>query len=84
MSILTEFLIKYENGFVTMIMGMGVVFSFLTVLVFAMQIMSKVIEYLNKVFPEVKPAVNTVKQKSTDDIQIALAIAAAYKMKFGK
>ena len=41
------------EGVVLMLMGMGVVISFLFIMIIGMRLMSKVIAYLNKLFPEV-------------------------------
>ncbi len=60
-----------------MIMGMGTVFSFLIILVIAMAITSKVLVYINKMFPEAVVETTTAKpvNKSNDE-EIAIAIAA--------
>lgn len=73
-------LMLLEEGLIAMCIGMGVVLSFLIILIFAMSIMSKVVGYLNKIFPEVvaAPAKNKSKSVSNakEDEQIAIAIAA--------
>ena len=75
-SLLTE-------GIAIMGIGMGVVFSFLVLTIFAMIIMSKVVGYLNKIFPEATAQIaNTNNKKTSDnDAQIALAIVAAMAKK---
>ena len=60
-------------------LGMGFVLSFLCVMIASMFVMSKVVRYLNTIFPE---AVEAADKKSVvklvgDDAAIALAIAAA-------
>ena len=62
-------------GLQMMCIGMGFVLCFLCMLIVSMIIMSKVVGYLNKIFPE---AVETPKKqtKSGDDEEIAVAIAA--------
>lgn len=62
-------------GLQMMCIGMGFVLCFLCIMIFAMMIMSKVVGYLNKIFPE---AVEEPKKqiKSGDDAEIAVAIAA--------
>lgn len=65
-----------SDGIVIMLIGMGVVFSFLVILVFAMIIMSKVVIYLNKIFPELVE-VPVVKKVATDDEAVAVAVLAA-------
>ena len=70
-----------NNGLALMATGMGTVFSFLIILWFAVFLMGKIVGYLNKIFPEkVETVKNTVKQIS-NDVEVAIAIAAA---KIGK
>lgn len=68
-----------NEGIFLMVVGMGVVFSFLTIMVIAMTITAKVIEILNKYFPE---PIETVPAKASSTIskveqEIAVAIAVA-------
>ena len=64
------------TGGTTMAVGMGIVFSFLVILVFAMLIMSNVVAWLNKVCPLPVAEVKTAKKAVTnDDSAIAVAIA---------
>ena len=67
-------------GATIMVIGMGVVFAFLTLMIFTMQASSKIIAYINKIWPEALPEVKTTKKKQTknDDAQIAIAIACAF------
>ena len=65
------------TGGTTMAVGMGIVFSFLVILVFAMLIMSNVVAWLNKVCPLPVAEVKQVKKAATDDSEIAIAIAVA-------
>ena len=68
----------WVTGVTTMAVGMGIVFSFLVILVFAMLIMSNVVAWLNKVCPVVVAEVKQAKKAATnDDSAIAIAIAAA-------
>lgn len=62
-----------------MFIGMGIVFSFLVIMIFAMNIGCKVIQILNKYFPEeIKETTpNKKKKQTTDDTEIAIAIALA-------
>lgn len=62
-------------GLQMMCIGMGFVLCFLCILIVSMIVMSKVVGYLNKIFPE---AVETPKKqvKASDDVEIAVAIAA--------
>lgn len=66
------------DGVIISIMGMGVVFLFLIILVFAMMLMAVVMKYLNAKFPEAVPETATTKRQSVanDDSAVALAIAA--------
>ena len=67
-----------NTGLLITLIGMGVVFSFLIILVFAMTIMSSVVRKLNEIFPEqvasLAPA--AAKKSSSNDEEIAIAIAA--------
>ncbi len=67
----------WVTGGTTMAVGMGIVFSFLVVMVFAMLIMSNVVAWLNKVCPLPTAEVKTVKKVATDDSEVAVAIAVA-------
>ncbi|MBQ8635276.1 OadG family protein [bacterium] len=70
----------WVQGGTTMAVGMGIVFSFLVVMVFAMFIMSNAVAWLNKVCPVVVAEVKQAKKSATnDDSTIALVIAAAMK-----
>ena len=71
-----------KEGFFIMVIGMGTVFMFLTIMVYAMNICKKILDIVNKYFPEeeVNEGANrkNFKKKSSDnDAEIALAIAAA-------
>jgi len=68
----------WTQGFIIMIVAMGIVFGFLTVLVFAMQIMTKCIMFINKIWPEkVEETKQKTKTTTNDESEIALAIAVA-------
>ena len=73
------------NGLMLLAIGMGFVVSFLVILMIAMGAMSKVVGYLNKVFPEAVEEVKTVAKKAAAGIDeaIALAIAASIAKKRG-
>lgn len=62
----------FDVGLIITVVGMLGVFVFLIVLVFSMSIMSTLIQ---KVFPE-KEVAAPVKSKPSQDIEIAIAIAA--------
>ena len=66
------------DGLIITVAGMGTVFLFLILLVYAMSIMGKVVEYLNKIMPEevVAPVTVSSRNKSTeDDVAVAIAVA---------
>ena len=66
-----------NEGLATMAVGMGTVFSFLVILWVVVMMLGKIVAYLNKLFPaEIETITKTVKAVS-DDINIAVAIAAA-------
>ncbi len=67
------------DGVSAMFVGMSVVFSFLIILVFAISITTNVVNWLNKVFPPKEPQPKAVKKQTTDESEIALAIALAKK-----
>jgi len=71
-------LMLLQEGLIAMCIGMGVVLSFLVILIFAMGIMSRVVGYLNKIFPEEVAAPAKAKKSASakEDEQIAVAIAA--------
>lgn len=69
-----------KEGSLIMIIGMGTVFFFLVIMIFAMEISSKVLKFINKFMPEEVEEVkskNTKKQAQDNDTEIALAIACA-------
>lgn len=65
-------------GFTLMGIGMGTVLVFLFVLIGSMRIMSTIVLYLNKIFPEKVETVQKAVKKvvSNDDEAIAVALAA--------
>jgi oxaloacetate decarboxylase gamma subunit len=67
------------EGLSLMCIGMGTVLLFLCILIFAMNIMSSVVGYLNTIFPEVVPETAGAKTKksSSNDEEIAVAIVAS-------
>lgn len=67
------------EGLTLLGIGMGFVLSFLCILILSMHIMSKIVRYLNTIFPEL---VETTEKKSvsktaSDDLAIALALAVS-------
>lgn len=71
-----------NEGLILMSVGMGTVFSFLVILWFAVFCMSKVVLFLNKIFPEETQAPAVAKTAvATAGAEIAIAIAAAKNRK---
>ena len=70
-------------GFTLMGIGMGTVLAFLCVLIGSMRIMSAIVLYLNKIFPEKVETVQKAVKKvvSSDDEAIAVALAAVMAKK---
>lgn len=74
-----QFILHLEEGSVLLGIGMGVVFSFLCIMVFAMKGMSIIVKWLNQLFPEEVEVVekNSAKKNVSEDEAIAVAIAVA-------
>ena len=72
-----------KEGFLLMIIGMGFVFFFLAILIVIMNLNSKIMNILNRYFPEiVEEDSKPVKKKSqNNEDEIALAIACAIAKK---
>lgn len=66
-----------SNGLTLLGMGMGFVLCFLTILIFAMGILAKVVAYLNKLFPEAIEEVKTAAKKTAANVDEAIAVALA-------
>lgn len=68
----------FKESFFVMVIGMGTVFVFLSIMIFAMEINSKLLKFIGKYFPEEIPETKPVKRKAnSNDEEIALAIACA-------
>ena len=67
----------WATGSTAMVVGMGIVFSFLIILVGAIALMARFVEFLNKVCPLPVVEQKAKKASTTDDTDIALAIAVA-------
>ncbi len=71
------------DSVIIMIIGMGVVFTFLIIMIFVMNITSKILNSPTflKYFPQPKPApaipVNTGNETEMEEIAVAIAIAKA-------
>ncbi len=68
-------------GLQMMGIGMGFVLCFLCVLIVGMMLMSKVVGYLNKIFPEAVEEVKKVAKKVVDDDSVIAAVIAAVMAK---
>ncbi len=76
---MTNSLALMQDGIAIMLIGMGVVFAFLTIMVIVMDINAVLIKKLNKYFPEEVPQQTKSKKTQKDeDEKVALAIALAY------
>ncbi len=61
-----------------MVIGMGTVLVFLCIMILVMHLMSGVVIFLNKYFPEEVPeVVKKTAKKVTDDADIAVAVLSA-------
>ncbi len=69
-----------QEGLIITVVGMSTVLLFLTILVFAMKLMAKTVEFVNKFMPEEVEAPVVVRKETNTDEEIAVAIAVA-KMK---
>ena len=71
-----------KDGALIMIIGMGTVYFFLTVMIFVMEFNTKILKFVNRFMPEeieVAPTANKRAVKASDDAEIALAVACALK-----
>lgn len=77
----------FNTGITITFIGMAVVLAFLTLMIFVMNITSSlIVNVLNKWFPEAvkeEPKKNKKKAVSSDDAQVALAIAVAHNAALG-
>lgn len=65
------------NGLTLLGMGMGFVLVFLIIMIFSMGIMSAIVKYLNKIFPEAVEEVKSVAKKASANVDEAIAVALA-------
>ena len=76
----------FNTGITITLIGMGVVLAFLTLMIFVMNLTSAlIIKVLNKYFPEEvkEEKVKTKKKPSSNDEEIALAVALAFNAQQG-
>lgn len=68
-----------KDGIFVMIIGMGTVFIFLSIMIVAMNLNGKVLKIINKYFPEEIPEEKKPNKKTakSEDEAVALAIACA-------
>lgn len=66
-----------KEGLFLMLIGMGSVFAFLVVMLFAMNISSNVLDYINRYFPEQKEELKKNLKKQDNEAEIALAVLCA-------
>jgi sodium pump decarboxylase gamma subunit len=66
-----------ENGLALLAIGMGFVLAFLCILIVFMRLMSKVVCWLNKLFPEAVEEVKSTAKKVSANVDEAIAVAIA-------
>lgn len=66
-----------ENGLALLMIGMGFVMAFLTLLIIGMTVMSRIIQWLNKLFPEAVEEVKSAAKKVSSNVDEAIAVAIA-------
>lgn len=71
---------NFMIGLTLMAIGMGTVLTFLCILIASMRIMSKIVLYLNKVFPEKIEVTNTTRKTATNSDEESIAVALAVIM----
>ncbi len=69
-----------KHGCFIMVIGMGFVYFFICIMIWAMDLVAKFIKMINKYFPEqIEEEKISAKEKTNDNgAEIALAIACAY------
>ncbi len=66
-----------NDGLALLAIGMGFVLAFLVLLIFGMMFMSKIVLWLNKLFPEAVEEVKTTVKKAASNVDEAIAVAIA-------
>ncbi len=54
----------FKEGFVVMVIGMGTVFVFLTIMIWVMNLNSYILKIVNKYFPEELPVDKTISKRN--------------------
>ncbi|HIQ88874.1 TPA: OadG family protein [Candidatus Galligastranaerophilus faecipullorum] len=70
------------DGTIITIVGMVVVFAFLIIMVYAMDLTAAIVRYLNKKFPPKVVETTTVKKKAPAGEEEAVAVAIAAVLNF--
>ncbi len=74
----------FKDGLIVLCVGFLTVFTFLLVLIGAMNVMGKIVAYLNKLFPVASVHAVPVKQAAGNiDEEIAVAIASVFIKQHG-
>lgn len=71
-----------SDGTIITIVGMAVVFAFLTIMVYAMDLTSAIVRYLNKKFPPKVVETTTTKKRpqTNEEEMVAVAIASVLNL----
>ena len=75
----TDILVQnLQTGLTITFIGMAVVLLFLTLMIGVINVAGRLIQVLNKYFPEAQPQITAKKKTEKNDDEIALAIALAH------
>ncbi len=81
----TIFLQNLSTGLIITLIGMVSVLIFLTIMIYAIDITKRIIEYINKFFPEpIEEVANKKKkkqEKTEDEVAVAVLLASLQKGK---
>jgi len=66
-----------KDGLILLVIGMGFVLIFLSILIAVMTVTSRVVLYLNKIFPEEVETVKKAVKKTVANVDDAIALAIA-------
>lgn len=70
----------FKDGILVMIIGMGFVYFFIFIMIYAMELCSQAVNFINKIWPEEENEEKYVSKKkatNNNDMEIALAITCA-------